>query len=56
VSEGIAGGIVGGVVDAPPPPPPAAPVRIGGKITAPALVHRVDPVYSSVAQSAHLTE
>jgi protein TonB len=55
VSEGIAGGIVGGVVDAPPPPPPAGPVRIGGKITAPALVHRVDPAYSSVAQSAHLT-
>jgi len=54
VSEGIAGGIAGGVVDTPPPPPPAAPVRIGGKITAPALVHRVEPVYSSVAQNAHL--
>jgi protein TonB len=54
VSEGIAGGIVGGIIDAPPPPPPAAPVRIGGKITAPALVHRVDPAYSPVAQSAHL--
>jgi protein TonB len=55
VSEGIAGGVVGGIIDAPPPPPPAAPVRIGGKITAPALVHRVDPAYSSVAQSARLT-
>ena len=55
VSEGIAGGIVGGVVDAPPPPPQTGPVRIGGKITAPALVKRVDPAYSAVAAGAHLS-
>ena len=34
----------------PPPPPPApatrAPVRIGGQITAPALLHRVEPMLS----------
>ena len=54
VSEGIAGGIVGGVAEAPPPPAPTV-VRIGGRITAPALLHKVDPIYSSVAAAAHLT-
>jgi periplasmic protein TonB len=53
-SGGVAGGIVGGVVEA-PPPAPQAPVRIGGRITAPALLHRVEPAYSTVASSAHLT-
>jgi protein TonB len=56
VSQGISGGIVGGVVEAPPPPPstPAGPVRVGGRITAPALLHRVDPSYSAVAAGARL--
>ena len=69
VEGGIAGGVVGGVVGGlltmpapPPPPPPAAPpvvtppapVRIGGQITAPALVHRVEPQYPEVAVRAHV--
>jgi protein TonB len=59
---GVAGGIVGGLVAAPPPPPPpppaplaprpAAPVRIGGAISAPALVKRVEPAYPDVALMA----
>ena len=55
------GGVVGGIVSPapppPPPPPPVArgPVRIGGQITSPALLHRVEPVYPDIAATAHLT-
>ena len=67
VPGGITGGIVGGIVSpAPPPPPPPplplpsapaarAPVRIGGQVTAPALLHRVEPIYPDVAALAHLS-
>jgi protein TonB len=62
VPGGVVGGIVGGIASAappPPPPPPPAPavpqlVHIGGQITAPALLHRVEPVYPDVAQKAHI--
>ena len=57
VPGGVAGGIVGGFETAAPPPPPPvpaprAPVRVGGEITAPRLLHRVDPVYPLLAQRA----
>jgi protein TonB len=70
VPGGQLGGIVGGLVsiDAPPPPPPPpappaaparpadkGPVHIGGRISAPALIHRVEPIYPDVAGMAHLT-
>jgi protein TonB len=62
VPGGVVGGIVGGLVaPAPPPPPPPpplaphAPVRIGGQITAPALVHRVEPIYPDLARVAQLS-
>lgn len=60
VPGGVVGGVVGGIVSpAPPPPPPPlvarGPVRIGGQITAPSLLHRVEPVYPDVAAQAHLT-
>jgi protein TonB len=65
VPGGVVGGIVGGIVSPapppplppPPPPPPVArgPVHIGGQITAPALLHRVEPVYPDVAALAHLS-
>jgi periplasmic protein TonB len=63
VPGGVVGGIVGGIVSpAPPPPPPppatpvaSAPVRIGGQITAPALLHRVEPTYPDVAAMAQLS-
>jgi periplasmic protein TonB len=61
---GVADGIVGGLVAAPPPPPPpppappapraGAPVRIGGNISAPALVKRVEPAYPDVALMAKI--
>lgn len=57
VPGGVAGGIVGGLDSASPPPPPPlptprAPVRVGGEITAPRLLHRVEPVYPPLAQRA----
>ncbi len=59
---GLVGGLLGGVVAAPPPPPPppapvrpSGPVRIGGQIKAPALLHRVDPVYPAIAVSAKIS-
>jgi protein TonB len=63
VEGGVPGGVAGGVADVdveipppPPPPPPAprAPLRVGGAVKAPALVHRVDPVYPVLAVSAGL--
>jgi protein TonB len=63
VAGGTLGGIVGGLVDAPLPPPPPAPVppappqpvRIGGQISAPELLHRVEPVYPDIAVMAKVT-
>jgi protein TonB len=58
-AEGVIGGIVGGLPEAPPPPPlpaPAArgPVRIGGQITQPTLIKRVEPEYPPLAVKAHI--
>jgi protein TonB len=63
IEGGVAGGIVGGLLaeaapPPPPPPPPAAPprqpVRIGGQVIAPALVHRVEPEYPAIAVQAQM--
>jgi protein TonB len=64
VPGGIVGGIVGGLVPtdvlAPPPPLPPpppmerGPVRVGGAITAPALVSRVEPEYPPLAVRAQV--
>jgi protein TonB len=66
VPGGVEGGIVSGVVgsvpavvEGPPPPPPPAPVaqgpvRIGGQVSAPALLKRVEPVYPAIAQAASI--
>ena len=62
VPGGVVGGIVGGLVSLSPPPPPPqpppasrTPVRIGGQVTAPALVHRVEPTYPGIAVAAQLS-
>jgi len=67
IPGGIVGGIVGGIIsDVPPPPPPPlpppppppqrlSPVRIGGQLQAPALIHRVEPIYPDFAVAAHVT-
>ena len=54
IPGGIVGGIAGGFQSAapPPPPPPAAPVRVGGEISEPKLIHRVEPEYPPIAISA----
>jgi protein TonB len=64
VEGGVPGGVIGGIVGGlptevpppPPPPPPAArvPVRTGGNIQAPALLHRVEPEYPPLAVRAQL--
>ena len=55
VPGGVAGGIVGGVITAPPPPPArVAPVRVGGDISAPRLIRRVDPEYPVLAVNAQI--
>ena len=60
VEGGIVSGIVGSVpavVEGPPPPPPPirqGPVRIGGQVSAPALLKRVEPVYPAIAQAASI--
>ena len=54
IEGGVVGGIVGGLLEAPPPPPPRTPVRIGGRITAPALIYRVDPKYPDFAAQAQI--
>jgi periplasmic protein TonB len=62
VEGGIVGGIVGtipAIVEGPPPPPPPppvqkGPVRIGGQVSAPALLKRVEPVYPAIAQAASI--
>jgi protein TonB len=58
VPGGIAGGTVGTIVAGlptqapPPPPPPLEPVRVGGRITAPNVVHQVNPDYPAMALAA----
>jgi protein TonB len=63
IAGGVLGGILGGLVSmpapAPPPPPPPViarqtPVRIGGQITAPTLLHRVEPRYPEAAVFARV--
>jgi protein TonB len=60
VPGGVLGGVLGGLPEAPPPPPPAplpttrGPVRVGGNISTPALLHRVEPEYPAMAVSARL--
>jgi protein TonB len=56
VPGGIAGGVIGGLAEAPPPPPPPpappaprAPIRVGGSIKEPTLIHRVEPEYPALA-------
>ena len=62
-SAGVEGGVVSGVIgsvpaiEVPPPPPPPPPVRnepvrIGGQVSAPALLKRVEPAYPAIAQMA----
>ena len=67
VPGGVEGGISSGVVGErvttvegagvpPPPPPPVShePVRIGGRVQAPGLIRRVEPLYPVIAQMSNI--
>ena len=61
IPGGVVGGVPGGLVAEIPPPPaapaaaePRPPVRVGGQIKPPELVHRVEPIYPDIAVSARL--
>jgi protein TonB len=62
--RGVPGGVIGGLMpDLPPPPPPPAPpppaaprtpLRVGGHIKEPTLLHRVDPEYPALAVASKM--
>jgi periplasmic protein TonB len=56
VPDGVFGSTGAPVAALPPPPPPAQkqPVRPGGRIEAPRVVTRVQPVYPSIAQASRV--
>ena len=58
IPGGVVGGVVGGLPEPPPPPAPApaprTPVRVGGQITQPQLVKRIEPEYPALAVKAHI--
>jgi protein TonB len=54
VPGGVVGGIVGGLLLGPPPPPPPKVVRVGGNLSAPELLRRVNPVYPELAREARV--
>ena len=61
VPGGTLGGVLGGILSSgnppiPPPPEPVksnGPVRVGGRVQAPALVRRVNPIYPPLAKATH---
>jgi periplasmic protein TonB len=57
IPGGLLSGVVGGLPEPPPPPPELAeraPVRVGGQIRPPILLHRVEPVYPPAAAASRL--
>ncbi len=56
VEGGVPGGVVGGVVGGlPDTPPPQKVVRVGGLLTAPKLIRKVEPAFPPLAAQARLS-
>ena len=51
---GLLGGVLGGTGNVPPPPPPPAPVRVGGNVKQPKVVHIEQPKYPAEARRARV--
>ncbi|HEX9638993.1 MAG TPA: TonB family protein [Acidobacteriota bacterium] len=52
---GVAGGVPGGIItEAPPPPPPSEPLRIGGNVSSPEVISRMQPEYPALARAARV--
>jgi len=56
---GVLGGILGGSGNGPAPPPPPKPVhqgpyRVGGRVQAPRLIDKVEPIYPPLAKQARI--
>ena len=51
---GLLGGVLGGTGNVPPPPPPPAPVRVGGNVKQPKVVHIEQPKYPPEARRARV--
>jgi TonB family protein len=54
VGGGLLGGVLGGAGDVPPPPAPPAPVRVGGNVKEPKIVHIEQPKYPPEAKRANV--
>ena len=59
ISGGVSGGMLGGVLGGTgiadvPPPPPTGPVRVGGNVKEPKLIHIEQPQYPPAARKAHV--
>jgi|SRR2546425_1636431 len=54
VSDGLLGGVLGGAGSVPPLPPPSAPVRVGGNVKQPRIIHIEQPKYPPEAKRAHI--
>jgi len=55
----VLGGILGGSGNGPAPPPPPKPVhqgpyRVGGRVQAPRLIEKVEPIYPPLAKQARI--
>jgi protein TonB len=54
VLGGVSSGILGGAMAPPPPPPPKEPVRVGGNVKQPKVLHIEQPAYPPGAKQARI--
>jgi len=54
VNGGLLGGVLGGAGTLPPPPPPKEPIRVGGNVKEPKIIHIEQPKYPPEAKRANV--